>query len=180
MKNRDDIKLNPKPMFYATILESLRKTCLDYGYALAVHGSCSRDMDLIAVAWTDSAIKPDLLIDEIQKCLFATIYNKDINKDGLLRSHGRVTYTIAIQDDWFIDFTVIHNYNFVLHSCFHKLGGDIIVDLVNTLTNVSQLIRGWNAAEIEWSNFDETVYRDVASKLRLLERIKTNDDKGNL
>lgn len=29
MKNRDDIKLNPKPMFYATILESLRKTCLN-------------------------------------------------------------------------------------------------------------------------------------------------------
>ena len=103
-------------MFYATLLESFRKTCLDNGYALSIHGSCSRDMDLIAVAWANSAIKPDLLIDEIQKCLFATIYNQDINKDGLIRSHGRVTYTIAIQCDWFIDFTVVHDYNFIKYK----------------------------------------------------------------
>ena len=108
MKKSTEINLNPKPMFYATLLESFRKTCLDNGYALAIHGSSSRDMDLIAVAWIDDAITPKLLIDEIQKCLFGTVYNQDINTDGLVRSHGRITYTISIQGDWFIDFTVIH------------------------------------------------------------------------
>ena len=49
-----DIQTNPKPMFYACVLEGLRKIALKCGYALAVHGTCASDLDLIAVRWSDN------------------------------------------------------------------------------------------------------------------------------
>ena len=49
-----DIQTNPKPMFYACVLEGLRKIALKCGYALAVHGTCASDLDLIAVRWSDT------------------------------------------------------------------------------------------------------------------------------
>lgn len=34
-----------------------------HGYALAVHGSLHRDLDLIAVAWTEEADSPETLVE---------------------------------------------------------------------------------------------------------------------
>lgn len=50
--------LNSKPMFYACLLESLRKIAYENGYALAIHGSCARDLDLIAVRWNEVILLP--------------------------------------------------------------------------------------------------------------------------
>lgn len=53
---------------YAELLiEPLRKVARDYGYALAVHGSLARDIDLIAVPWVDTAGPEPELACAIQK-----------------------------------------------------------------------------------------------------------------
>lgn len=39
-------------------IEKVRGIARDCGYAVAVHGSRQRDLDLIAVPWTESAINP--------------------------------------------------------------------------------------------------------------------------
>ena len=44
-KEIKDINSNPKPMFYACVLEGLRRIAMECGYALAVHGSCASDLD---------------------------------------------------------------------------------------------------------------------------------------
>lgn len=39
--------------FYASILPQIRKAARDLGYAVAVHGSMRRDLDLVAVPWIE-------------------------------------------------------------------------------------------------------------------------------
>ncbi|RIA37461.1 hypothetical protein DFR49_3346 [Hephaestia caeni] len=52
-------------VFIERVLPSLREAARSLGYALAVHGSLARDLDLIAVPWTDEAGSPDALIAAI-------------------------------------------------------------------------------------------------------------------
>lgn len=50
---------------YNSLLPKLRKVAHAYGYALGVHGSMRRDMDLIAVPWVWEAIEPFDLVDAL-------------------------------------------------------------------------------------------------------------------
>lgn len=47
---------------YALLIPSLMKAGREVGYALAVHGSLARDLDIIAVPWTDEAVSAERLI----------------------------------------------------------------------------------------------------------------------
>lgn len=40
---------------YEKLIEPMRKTARALGYAIAVHGSLARDLDLVAIPWTESA-----------------------------------------------------------------------------------------------------------------------------
>lgn len=51
---------------YHELLEPLRKVAHDYGYALAVHGSTARDIDLVAVPWADIAVDPLTLAEAVR------------------------------------------------------------------------------------------------------------------
>jgi hypothetical protein len=53
--------------FYISILPKLRKVARKHGYAIGLHGSLRRDMDLIAVAWTDNFSSKDVLAKALQK-----------------------------------------------------------------------------------------------------------------
>lgn len=46
-------------------IEKVREVARDCGYAVAVHGSRQRDLDLIAVPWTEHAIAPQHLVDAL-------------------------------------------------------------------------------------------------------------------
>jgi hypothetical protein len=43
-----------KPGLYAIYFEQLKDIAKHYGYALMVHGSMNRDLDLVAVPWVDN------------------------------------------------------------------------------------------------------------------------------
>ena len=49
--------------YYTEILRPLRKQARSMGYALAVHGSMARDLDLVAVPWVESAADPIELVE---------------------------------------------------------------------------------------------------------------------
>lgn len=53
--------------FYESIIPSIRETAKQCGYAIGVHGSMRRDLDLIAAPWTDEHSSPDALAKAIQK-----------------------------------------------------------------------------------------------------------------
>ena len=52
------------PIYAAALYPQLATIAREYGYALAVHGSLQRDMDLIAVPWADAPGEPQAMVDE--------------------------------------------------------------------------------------------------------------------
>lgn len=53
-------------LFYLSVLPSIRAVARVLGYAIGVHGSMQRDLDLIAVPWVDKHGTPDALAKAIQ------------------------------------------------------------------------------------------------------------------
>lgn len=51
--------------FFESRLPAIRETARRHGYAIGVHGSMRRDMDLIAAPWCDGASDPDTLAHAI-------------------------------------------------------------------------------------------------------------------
>ena len=103
---KDYSETNPKASFYAVLYADFRKIAIECGYALAVHGSMARDMDLIAVAWTEEVVEPDILMEKLAEAAGATIFDNLYPKKGD-KPHGRICYTLSIMGDWFIDLSVM-------------------------------------------------------------------------
>jgi hypothetical protein len=53
---------------YELLIDDLRAVARELGYALGVHGSLARDIDLIAAPWTEQAVSAAELATAIQKC----------------------------------------------------------------------------------------------------------------
>lgn len=102
------IKINQKEQlckeYYNALIEALKYVAYRCGYALAVHGSLKRDIDLIACPWRDHAVGSDYLIKEIQKAT-KSIIGEARPKQGekTLKEYpmpcGRVAYTIYLTHD---------------------------------------------------------------------------------
>lgn len=97
-----DLSLKPKANnapTYMCLYPGLAEIARANGYALAVHGSLARDMDLIAVPWIDSPSSPEVVIAAIESAY-------GIRRVGDLTDalHGRMVQTIGILfGDCFID-----------------------------------------------------------------------------
>lgn len=74
----------------------------DFGYAVGVHGSLKRDVDLIAVAWTEDAASLDSFVNHMKNGLNASICGSE------MKPHGRFAVTLQI-DGYYkpIDLSVI-------------------------------------------------------------------------
>lgn len=77
-----------------SILPAIREAAKFQGYAVAVHGSLKRDIDLIAVAWTDQARAPDELVRVIQGAIGGILGNCVRNGEPSIKPHGRIAYTL--------------------------------------------------------------------------------------
>ena len=55
--------------FYLSKLSIIKVTANECGYAIGVHGSLKRDLDLIAVPWIDGHSNMDKLASNIQKAV---------------------------------------------------------------------------------------------------------------
>jgi hypothetical protein len=78
-----------------------------HGYALGVHGSRCRDVDLVAVPWTDEAADPELLVDAIASAIPGTVIGAVTSKP-----HGRKAWAIyprygTAADHWYVDLSVM-------------------------------------------------------------------------
>lgn len=93
---------------YARALTIIRKMGADYGYAIAIHGSGIKDLDLIAIPWTEQARDPQHLVDWI--CDVLNLRNMDGEKP-MKKPHGRLAYALHFQhfhgDPRYIDFCVM-------------------------------------------------------------------------
>ena len=77
---------------YCALYPGLTEITRRHGYALAVHGTLGRDMDLICIPWIRDAGEPQAVIDEI----VSTFDLRCVGGPPTLKEHGRVAHTLSI------------------------------------------------------------------------------------
>jgi hypothetical protein len=96
--------LDPSPAraaAYVAIYPMLQQIAKRHGYALAVHGSLHRDLDLIAVPWIEEASDPLTLIRAIKKATRTVTHHEEtdhLSKDCApnQKPHGRIAYSLHV------------------------------------------------------------------------------------
>lgn len=76
-------------------LPQIREAARFQGYAVAVHGSLKRDIDLIAVAWTDQAKPADDLVKAVCGAVGGVLGNCFRLTELSEKPHGRLTCTLV-------------------------------------------------------------------------------------
>lgn len=107
-------RTNPiRPWAFAYLYDALVATAQDNGYALALHGSMNRDLDLIAVAWTNNACDLKTFMQAIDETMskyqLAPFRGKktDLNQKGKKKPHGRVAYSIHLGGEPYVDISIM-------------------------------------------------------------------------
>ena len=91
---------------YARIFTIIRILAWSEGYAVAMHGSFTRDLDLIAIPWTKFACEPEHLIRRI-------VDGTELRLNGhppTQKEHGRLAHTLLFPkfaDPRWIDFSIM-------------------------------------------------------------------------
>ena len=112
MAERDAVMARLAKKQYARLIEPLRAKARELGYALAVHGSLARDIDLVAVPWVEEAVPAEDLVKALVILLrietgFAAL---SAGLDGQIisvRPHGRRAWAIVMGGGSYIDLSVI-------------------------------------------------------------------------
>lgn len=93
---------NLMPALYSWRLHEIVELARMFGYAIAVHGSMQRDLDLVAIPWTDEARPASDLVDWLCDNLGAM----KAGKPGYF-PHGRVVYSLEMGGCCFMDLSVM-------------------------------------------------------------------------
>jgi hypothetical protein len=94
---------------YERLIEPLRLVARQHGYALAVHGSLSRDIDLVAVPWTEEAVSGfglmTALLAEVRRRNegTATVYPEMPSE----KPHGRLAWSIHLGGGPYLDISIL-------------------------------------------------------------------------
>lgn len=93
MKNWKDIHTTQDlTKRYASYIPSLQKIAMQHGYALAVHGSMKRDLDLVAIPWVEKPLKPETLVMAIEDAIVGYSHTRNYwKRESHLsnKPHGR-------------------------------------------------------------------------------------------
>lgn len=81
---------NYAPM-YCALYPKLAEITRSHGYALAVHGTLARDMDLICIPWRSIPSEPSQVVKEITE----TFHIRTIGEPEA-KEHGREAWTITV------------------------------------------------------------------------------------
>lgn len=87
--------IHAKPALYAFYYESLKVIAKQYGYALLLHGSMNRDLDLVAVPWINGAHATD-----IKKMIYEMGESLGVDIGDILPPHQPAAYG---REQWIIN-----------------------------------------------------------------------------
>ncbi len=91
---------------YARVYTMARTLAWAEGYAIALHGSFTRDLDLVAIPWSERVCEPEHLVRRIEA---ATGLKRTGHPPGE-KPHGRLAWTLlfpAFGDPRFVDLSVL-------------------------------------------------------------------------
>jgi hypothetical protein len=109
---------------YALMIPQLMKAGREVGYAIAVHGSLARDLDIVAIPWTEEAVSAERLIMHLMAEVNGSLRNggsyvgKDENGKDVWKAapgsvpsekpHGRLAWSVHIgRESLYIDVSVM-------------------------------------------------------------------------
>lgn len=90
---------------YAFIVPQLVEVARGMGYALALHGSMTRDLDLVACPWTEDAVPAEDLAAAIDAGVRWT--TTGIMTGPEAKPHGRQAWCIPLMAGAYIDLSVM-------------------------------------------------------------------------
>lgn len=91
---------------YARVYTKARLIAWSEGYAIMMHGSFTRDLDLLAVPWDERATDPEHLVRRIETATKLCA----IAKPPTVKPHGRLAWTLVFPkfgDPRFVDLSVM-------------------------------------------------------------------------
>jgi hypothetical protein len=95
--------LDPSPAraaAYVALYPMLVAIAKRHGYALAVHGSVTRDFDLVAIPWIEEASEPMKLMKAIKRATRAVIHHDEmdslVNWKPTEKPHGRLAFSLHV------------------------------------------------------------------------------------
>lgn len=86
-------RIEVRSPLYALAYAQMVPVAREHGYALGLHGSMARDLDVVAVPWVEGASKPEVLLDALTACLGWDKANGHGSPGW--KPHGRLAYTIV-------------------------------------------------------------------------------------
>ena len=115
MKKRYRMNKRELKKYYSSIIPTIRKIAEEHGYAIAIHGSMTRDLDVMAMPWIKKALAPESLATALMKELlvfengvkghsYMRKYWKE-NREG--KPHGRLNYIIPMKQNGWMDLSVM-------------------------------------------------------------------------
>lgn len=107
MKNRYAVTCNGRPAFYAAVYEDIRQCAMDRGWAVALHGSLSSDMDIIAMPWESWASSFKILVMAISDLFDGNQISDNYTITYHEKPHGRIVATIPIFGDFYLDISTM-------------------------------------------------------------------------
>ena len=94
---------NAIPAWYSLTYTHMEETAHEFGYALGLHGSLNRDLDIIAVPWTVKAIPAKELIEKFVERSGLI----KIEPQGAIKPHGRLCFSLGLGGDSYIDLSIL-------------------------------------------------------------------------
>lgn len=100
------------PFNYAFLYTDLVRVARNHGYALAIHGSMERDLDIIACPWVDDAVSAEELAEAIAEEASGVLLvdhdgGKRQGRDPEQKPHGRLSWSIHLGGGPYIDLSVM-------------------------------------------------------------------------
>ena len=103
---------------YASMIPMLTEAAREVGYALAIHGSMARDLDVVAVPWTEDAAPAEQLILRLLAKTGTHLCDggrgtetgeiETVRGDvGAEMPHGRRAWTLFLGNGLYIDLSVM-------------------------------------------------------------------------
>lgn len=90
------------------VIRPIRERARDLGWAVSIHGSLERDIDLIAVPWTERACEPEALVNSFRQVL-TKLYGIGLEvgpSSEHPKPHGRLCWSFWIRPWTYIDLSI--------------------------------------------------------------------------
>lgn len=94
------------PVMVCGVLYVIKFHAKRAGYAVAVHGSLARDLDLVAVPWAETAVAPEELVRRLMEAIGGEYTLGQQNP--AIKPHGRLAYAINLHPTgMYVDLSVM-------------------------------------------------------------------------